>query len=67
MMQNELTRGQKAAATRRQHKAARDAKEMNKRKTAAALETILQDSESSREAKENALFLLANVYGKGAI
>ena len=64
---DEMTTSERRSYTARQHKAARQAKEESRKKTAAALEEILQDKRSSRAAKENAIFLLAKVYGKAAI
>lgn len=57
-----LTAAQKAAETRRRNIALRDERERNRRRTTEALESIIQDSETSREARENAVFLLATVY-----
>lgn len=62
MEKDYLTSAQKAAITRKRHIAARKEKEQDRRRTISALEAILQDSDSSPEAKENALFLLAAVY-----
>ena len=42
--------------------ALRDERERNCRRTIEALESIIQDSEASREARENAVSLLATVY-----
>lgn len=58
----ELTPAQKAAATRRQHKAAQMEKRKQKESIVAALEAVIQDDGASRGAKEDALFLLAHVY-----
>lgn len=58
-----LTTGQKAAVTRRKNKDARQESEMNRKKTIHALEQVIQDNESSREAREAAIFLLVRVYG----
>lgn len=59
---NKLTPAQKAAITRRRNIEARNERERNRRRTITALEAVLQDSESSPGAKENALFLLVTAY-----
>ncbi len=56
------TPAEKAAETRRRHKEARRLKQENQERTIAALEKVIQDNGSSREARENALFLLRKIY-----
>lgn len=56
------TPAEKAAETRKRHKAERKERERNRKAMVKALERIIQDDRCTWEATQSALFLLAEIY-----